>query len=85
MKFHDKDVPFPAQTKISFFKVIESFEAQAKDTDENGAAFAKHLLQEVEKYPVLKEGFDDFSLLEKHQTIINKLLRTLYPDVLLNQ
>jgi hypothetical protein len=83
MKFHDKDVPFPAQTKISFFKVIESFEAQAKDTDENVAAFAKNLLQEVEKYPVLKEGFDDFSILKQHQPVINKLLRTLYPDVLL--
>jgi hypothetical protein len=37
----------------------------------------------VEKYPVLKEGFDDFSILKQHQPVINKLLRTLYPDVLL--
>jgi len=81
MKFTASDL-FPVQSKISFNKVIESLESQAKDPDENVAAFARNLLKEAEKYPVLKEGFDDYSLLEKYKPIISRLLRTLYPDAL---
>ena len=83
MKFHGKDLPFPAKSKIGFSKVIEAIQAQAYDEDKSVAAFAADLLKEAEKYPILKEGFDDPAILEKHRPVINKLLRTLFPDVLL--
>src|SRR3990172_1660445 len=83
MKLLASDAPLSVQSKISFVKVIESLEQQAKDPDANVAAFAKNLLKEAEKYPVLRDGFDDFSLLEKYKPIIDKLIRTLYPDALL--
>ena len=83
MILNGKKVDFPAICKISFFKVIEGLEHQAKDPDENVAAFAQNLLKEVNKYPLLKEGFDDTKLIEEYQPIIDKLCRTLFPDTLL--
>ena len=83
MILNGKKVDFPAVCKISFYKVIEQLEIQAKDKDENVAEFAKNLLKEVEQYPLIKEGFDDIELIEEYRPIIDKLSRTLFPDSLL--
>ncbi len=84
MIFNGKEIEFPAITKISFFKVIETLEQQAKDNDKNVARFAKELLEESKQIPELKEGFEDRKFLDKHRPIINKLSRVLFPDALLN-
>ena len=83
MLFDGKEVPFPAVARISFNKVIENLEKQAKETDKSVSGFAKDLLKEVNQYPELREGFDDFALLEKYKKPINKLCRTLFPEILL--
>ncbi len=83
MILNGKEVDFPAVCKVSFFKVIETLEIQARDKDEIVAAFARNLLRETEQYPLLKEGFEDISLIEEYKPIIDKLCRTLAPDVLL--
>ena len=83
MKLNGKEIEFPAICKTSFFKVIELLERQVKDTDKNVAGFAQNLLLEVEKYPLLKEGFEDVDLIKKYEEPIRKLCRTLFPDALL--
>ena len=84
MILNGKKVDFPAVCKISFYKVIESLEQQANDPDKNIASFAQNLLDEVNRYPLLKEGFDDTQLIEEYRPLIDKLCRTLFPDSLLS-
>jgi len=83
MKYQGKEMPFPAITKISFFKVIEVLEEQAKSDDVNISRFAKELLTECDKYPELKEGFEDLSILKKRKSTIDRLAKTLFPKALL--
>ena len=83
MKYQGKEMLFPAQTKISFFKVIEVLEGQAKSKDVNVSRFAKEILSESEKYPELKDGFTDLKILNKRKHIIDRLANTLFPKALL--
>ena len=82
MLFNGKDIPFPSIPRISFFKVIEKLEVMSTDDDTSVAAYATSLLKEAEKYPELRDGFEDSALLEKYKEPIAKLSRMLFPDVL---
>ena len=84
MKYQGKEMPFPAVTKISFFKVIEVLEEQAKSKDVNISRFASELLLECNKYPELKEGFEDINILKKRKSTIDRLASTLFPKALLS-
>ena len=84
MLFNGKNIPFPSIPKISFFKVIEKLEVMRNDKDAAVANYAKSLLKEVEKYPILKEGFEDYTLIDKYREPIDKLSRVLFPDALVN-
>ncbi len=83
MLYQGQEIQFPAVTKISFYKVINELEEQAKSKDTNIARFAKKILAESNKYPELRDGFEDRSLLDKYRPIINKLASTLFPTALL--
>lgn len=83
MIFNGKEVPFPAKMQISFFKILEKLEEMAKDPDKNISEYASKLLEDMEKYPELREGFEDMSLLKKYKKPIQKLSRLLFPDALL--
>ena len=72
MLYQGEEILFPAITKISFFKVIEILEEQAKGDDKNVARYAKELLRECEKYPEIREGFEDRSILVKRRPIIDR-------------
>ncbi|RLD22317.1 MAG: GAF domain-containing protein, partial [Bacteroidetes bacterium] len=54
------------------------------DKDPAVAIYAKTLLQEVEQFPILKEGFEDLTLIKKYREPIDKLSRVLFPDSLLS-
>lgn len=82
MTYNGKEVAFPARISLSFFKVIESLEEQAKSTEAGQAAFAQALLRELEPYPELRDGITDLSRLEQYDVPIRKLSRVLFPDVL---
>lgn len=83
MVYNGKEIPFPAQVSLSFFKLIEHLEIQAQDTtDEHKAAYAKGLLQEVAQYPELREGITDLSRLKDYQDPIRKLASPLFADAL---
>lgn len=83
MIFNGKEVPFPAEMRISFFKLLEKLEEMAKDADKNISGYAGNLLKDMEKYPELREGFEDRNLLKKYKKPIQKLCRLLFPDTLL--
>jgi len=82
MIFNGKKIAFPAITKVSFFKVLESLEKQSKDPDPNVASFATKLLNDAEKYPELRDGIDRDEF-DPNLEIVQRLCRVLYPEVLL--
>lgn len=82
MIYNGREVPFPAQMQVSFFKQIEILEEQAKSKDEITAEYAKSLLGEVEKFPELKEGISDLSKLNNYKKLIDLLCRPLFPEAL---
>ncbi|CAL2095062.1 conserved protein of unknown function [Tenacibaculum sp. 190524A02b] len=79
-----QDFELPLQLNISFRKVFEVFQKYASN-DLKEHPFhesAKRMIQEIEKYPELIEGFSDFTLLEKYEEIIDILLEPLFPEML---
>lgn len=72
----------PLKLKISFEAVFEYLEKIVKNKNHYLYHTAKQLLDEYQKYPILKEGFDDFSYLTKYRKEINKLLNVLFPEPL---
>lgn len=82
MIYNGKEVEFPAIMHVSFFKLIDQLEEMAKSKDAGLASYAKDLLNEVEKYPELREGISDVSKLKKYQKSFDKLSRPLFPEIL---
>ena len=83
MIFNGQEVEFPAEMKLSFFKVIETLEQQAKGKDPAAASYAKELLKEVERFPELRTGISEVTNLKKYQKSIDRLCRVLFPESLL--
>jgi len=83
MIYNGKEVEFPAVMQISFFKVIETLEQMAKDSDKSVANYAQQLLLEVEKYPELRDGIEELDQLNKYKKSIQKISRVLFPETLL--
>lgn len=83
MIYNGKEVEFPAVMQTSFFKVIETLEEMAKDSDKGISSYAKQLLKELEKYPELKDGIENLDELHKYKKPIAKISRLLFPDALL--
>jgi len=83
MIYNGKEVEFPAVMQISFFKVIETLEQMAKDSDKSVANYAQQLLLEVEKFPELRDGVEDLDQLNKYKKSIQKISRVLFPETLL--
>ncbi len=84
MIFNGKEVEFPAVGKISFYKILDSLELLAKDKNKSKADPARSLLEEVNKYPELREGLESIDDLSKYKDPVGKLCRLMFPDVLLN-
>jgi len=79
----DTPFEFPAINKVSFFKVFESLHQLARDQDDNVSRFAQQLIDDLEAYHELKDGFDDLTLLDKYKPQIGKIARILFPEALL--
>jgi len=82
MLFNGKNIPFPSIPKISFFKVLEKLEEMKADKDHAVSNYANSIISEVDRYPLLKDGFEDSRLIDKYREPINKLCRVLFPDTL---
>ncbi|WP_412986679.1 GAF domain-containing protein [Pontimicrobium sp. IMCC45349] len=74
----------PMILKISFNKLIEQYEILAKSDDEFLAAKARRVLRTQENFPELREGFTDYSLLDKYKNEIGVILQDLFSSVLTN-
>ena len=83
--FHSSsDLELPLHINISFKMVYDLF-VKYTDSQYEGHPYhvsAKHMVEEINKIPELIEGFSDFSLLEKHEEIIDLVLDPLFPEIL---
>ncbi|KDN56355.1 GAF domain-containing protein [Flavobacterium seoulense] len=77
-----KESPF--KTLISFHKLIESLEEIAQSDVDYRSNYAKSLLKEIENFPELKTGIEDFSIIEENKKLIKNLLADLFPTALTN-
>ncbi len=83
--FHDNvDLELPLHINISFKKVYDVYQKYTAKEFENHPFHqsAHRMVKEIEKVPELIHGFSDFSLLEKHEELIEILLDTLFPEIL---
>ncbi|MBA6157218.1 GAF domain-containing protein [Tenacibaculum sp. S7007] len=79
-----QNIELPLHLNISFEKVYDMLRGYASEEQKDHPFYASAtiLVKEVEKHPELINGFSDFSLLEKHDEIINLLLEGLFPIAL---
>lgn len=80
---YKKDAPF--QVIISFKKYLDVLEhIKYNDRLEYRVNYAESLIDKTKKFPELKDGFQNVSLLEKHEELIRLLLADLFPTGLTN-
>ena len=72
----------PFKHLISFDKLLKKYEEQLEGEDAFLAATAKRILDAQKEYPILREGFTDFSLLDKYRSVIDKILQDTFTDAL---
>ena len=79
---YKKNTDLPLKLKISFEAIFEYLEQVAKDKNHILYSTSKELLEEYKQYPILREGFDDFSNLSTYNKEISRLLDILFPELL---
>ncbi len=79
---YNKSTDLPLKLKISFEAVFEYLEKITEDKNHYLNNVAIQLLDEYKNYPELRDGFEDFTYLEKYNKEIDKLLDVLFPDLL---
>ncbi|QWX83216.1 GAF domain-containing protein [Cellulophaga sp. HaHaR_3_176] len=67
---------------ISFDKLLKQYDAMADSSDTFQAAKAKFVLEAQAPYPILREGFKDYSLLKKYENVIKIILSDSFSEVL---
>ena len=80
------DTELPMQFIISFDKVFSFYKNYADKANENHPYHnsAKKMVDEIQKFPELIEGFSDLSLLDKYKDQIDLILNPLFPEALLS-
>ncbi|WP_055442645.1 hypothetical protein [Lacinutrix himadriensis] len=72
----------PMHLKISFNKLLDHYEDLATSADAFIAKQAKRVLKVAAPYPVLREGFTDYELLNKYKNEIQIILQDSFSPVL---
>ncbi len=67
---------------VSFNKLLEHYDQQAKSKDSFLAERAKYVLKVQAPYPELRDGFDDLSILEERKEVIQTILADTFSSVL---
>jgi len=75
-------VESPMLIKISFNKLLEHYEKLTNSEDKFISEKAKRILKAQEPFPELREGFTDFSLLDKYEKEIKFILQDSFNEVL---
>lgn len=79
-----KQTETPFLQLISFNKLLEHYEGLLTSEDHLQIERAEEVLKAVEPYPILREGFEDLDILEKHKDVIRIILADLFPSALTN-
>ncbi|MFK7749885.1 MAG: GAF domain-containing protein [Kordia sp.] len=74
----------PLQLVISFDQVISFYDKYVEDKNHPYHKSAVEITEYLDKYPVLREGFTDFSKLEDYKEQIDLVLDGLFPEILTN-
>ncbi|MBL4708077.1 MAG: hypothetical protein JKY48_06520 [Flavobacteriales bacterium] len=82
MILNGKKIETPFISKVSFYKVFEFLEAMQTEKDEHRVRFAESLLKDLEPYPLLKEGSEDYSIVDQHPDLVERMMRLLFPPAL---
>ena len=72
----------PLRQLISFNKLLEHYEVLANGDDFHLAARAQQILDLQAPYPILRDGFDDLSILKEHEQLIRAILQDTFPTLL---
>ncbi len=82
MKDINDNIDSPFTLKVSFNKFLKHYEQLLNSDNEFVSAKAKQILNVQEKFPLLREGFSDLSLLETNKNEINFILQDSFSDIL---
>ena len=75
-----KNKEFPFKAAFSFRKLIDFWRKSAENTEDCiGTDFARKLVSDVENIPELNDIITDFSLLQKHEKLIDALMSAVFP------
>ncbi|OUS03590.1 GAF domain-containing protein [Flavobacteriales bacterium 33_180_T64] len=72
----------PLELKVSFNKLLQHYEALAKNEDEFIAAKAKRVLKTADAFPILRDGFSNPSILKEREKEISVILQDSFSPVL---
>ena len=72
----------PMVQLVSFNKLLKHYEEQLTSKDKSIAARAKYVLDAQAPYPELREGFNDYAVLEKRKDVISIILADTFSPVL---
>lgn len=76
------NVESPLKHLISFNKLLEHYDNQLKSKDKHLVDRAKYVLDAQAPFPILREGFNDVGLLDKHKEVISIILADTFAPVL---
>lgn len=79
-KYYEGEAPLVQL--VSFNKLLEHYDEQAKGKDEFLAARAKYVLEAAAPYPELRDGFTDLKVLEDRKDVIQIILADTFSGVL---
>ncbi|APA63902.1 GAF domain-containing protein [Maribacter sp. 1_2014MBL_MicDiv] len=78
---HDR-MKMPFKHLISFEKLLTKYDEHLKGEDPFLAATAERILAVEKGFPELRNGFSDFSLLEKNKDLIDRILQDTFTEAL---
>lgn len=76
------NIEAPFKFLISFDRYLKQYDDLSKNENSLFASQAKHVLNLVEKNPILRNGFSDISLLKKYESEIEFILKDAFSPLL---
>ncbi|WP_136480284.1 GAF domain-containing protein [Cognatitamlana onchidii] len=78
----NENIDSPLELKISFNKLLERYEALSSSENKLIATKAQNVLQIAKKYPELRDGFSDTTVLDKRKEAIEIILQDTFSPLL---
>ena len=78
---HERKI-MPVKHLISFEELLKKYDEHLEGDDSFLAATAERILNAQSNYPELRDGFSDFTLLEKYKDVIDRILQDTFTEAL---